>query len=63
MFLVVVSMYLLSWEGGAWLFQTHRREQRSLFLVIFAMNSYLIGRGGLYDLFRHTVENKDHCFE
>ena len=45
-----------------WFFQTHGREQGSLFLVIFAMNSNLIGRGGgVYDSFRHTVENKDHC--
>ena len=65
LFWVIVSMYLLWWEGGVWLFQTHRREQGSLFLVILAMNSNLTGRGGggLYDSFRHTVENKDHCFE
>ena len=43
------------------LLQTRCREQGSLFLVIFAMHSYVMGRGG-YVSVRLIAENKDHCF-
>ena len=49
------------WEGGGvCFFQTHCREQGSLFLVILAMYSTVMGRG--YVSFRLIVENKDHYF-
>ena len=58
---MIFAMYSNVMErGGVCFFQTHSRDQGSLFLVIFAMYSNAMGRGRGYVSFRHIVENKNH---